>query len=47
MLPKGRRVLKLRIPDSIPAGRARVMVTFADAAGNSLVDRKPVHLPRA
>lgn len=46
-LPKGRRVLKLRIPDSVHAGRARVMVTFADAAGNSLVDRKRVQLPRA
>lgn len=46
-LPTGRRVLKLRIPDSLHAGRARVVVTFADAAGNSLVDRKVVHLPRA
>lgn len=46
-LPRGRRVLKLRIPDSIPAGRARVMVTFADAAGNSLVDRKVVHVSPA
>jgi protocatechuate 3,4-dioxygenase beta subunit len=44
-LPRGRRVLKLRVPDSVPFGRARVMVTFADAAGNNLVSRKPVHVP--
>lgn len=45
-LPKGKRVLRMRVPGYVPAGRARVMVTLADAAGNFKVARKQVNVPR-
>ena len=40
------RTLRLRIPDRVPAGRARVAVKVVDKAGNSTMLTRRIHLPR-
>lgn len=44
-LPTGRRTLRLRVPRGVTAGRARVLLTLADAAGNTKIVRRPVEVP--
>ena len=46
-LPRGRSTLRLRVPRSVEAGRARVLVTLADKSGNTKAARQRVHVPRS
>lgn len=46
-LPRGRSRMLMKIPNSVAAGRAKVQINLADAAGNVLITRARVHVPRA
>lgn len=45
-LVPGKRVLRLRVPRSVHAGRARVVLKITDAAGNTKFASLPVHVPK-
>lgn len=45
-LAKGRRTLRVRVPNNVPAGPIRVVVNLADAAGNTKIARRKTRLPR-
>ena len=46
-LPRGRSTLRLRVPRSVEPGKAKVLVTLADKAGNTKAARLRVHVPKS
>jgi len=46
-LPRGRSPLRLRVPRSVEPGKAKVLVTLADKAGNTKATRLRVRVPKS